>query len=128
MSSSCCCGNKARIAAYFVGIAGTLLIVGALAWLIIQKTRPVGVDQARVELRTKNLAEMRALDKAALETYGWVDQTKGLVRLPVDRAMEMTIALWQNPSAARSNLLGRIEKATAKPPREAESIRVGPAR
>lgn len=116
MSSSCCCGNKARIAAYFVGIAGTLLIVGALAWLIIQKTRPVGVDQARVELRTKNLAEMRALDKAALETYGWVDQTKGLVRLPVDRAMEMTIALWQNPSAARSNLLGRIEKATAKPP------------
>ncbi len=116
MSSFCCHSNKATIAAYFVGIAGTLLIVGALAWLIIQKTRPAGVDQVRVELRTKNLAEMRALDKAALETYGWVDQTKGLVRLPVDRAMEMTIALWQNPAAARSNLLDRIEKATAKPP------------
>ncbi len=116
MSSSCCRGNKATIAAYFVGITGALLIVGALAWLVIQKSRPAGVDQARVTLRTKNLAEMRALDKAAVETYGWVDQTKGLVRLPVDRATEMTIALWQNPSAGRSNLLERLEKATAKPP------------
>jgi hypothetical protein len=30
--------------------------------------------------------------------------------------MEITLQEWQNPQAARSNLMARVEKATAKAP------------
>lgn len=111
--------DAAQLAAWLIGIAGTLLIVGWLAWLVAQRTRPPGVDQVRAELRRKNLAELRAENQAALTSYGWVDPTKGIVRLPVDRAVELTLQLWQDPAAGRSNLLARVAKATAKAPEKA---------
>jgi hypothetical protein len=106
----------ATLAAWVVGGAGTLLIVGWLAWMVAVRTQAPGLDQARIELRRKNLAELRAENHAALTTYGWVDPVKGLVRLPVTRAMELTLELWKDPAAGRSNLLTRLDKATAKPP------------
>lgn len=108
--------DRARLGAWVVGIAGTMLIVGWLAWLVAQRTRPPGVDQVRAELRRKNLAELRADNQAALTSYGWIDQAKGIVRLPADRAVELSLQLWQDPAAGRSNLLARLDKATAKAP------------
>jgi hypothetical protein len=35
------------------------------------------------------LRQMRAAEDAALNSYGWVDKDAGIVRIPVDRAMEM---------------------------------------
>jgi hypothetical protein len=110
--------DRARTAAYAVGIAGTFLILAALVWML-QRTPPPAIDQARAELRRKNIAEMQAADHLALTTYDWLDKTKGIVRLPIDRALELSIQLWQDPAAGRSNLLSRLEKATAKPPEQA---------
>lgn len=109
-------GDTARLAAWCIGVAGTFLIVGWLAWLVAERTRPAGVDQARAELRRKNLGELRAANEAALASYGWLDPTKGIVRLPVQRAVELSLQLWQDPAAARAELLSRLDKATAKPP------------
>jgi hypothetical protein len=36
-----------------------------------------------------DLAEMRAAEDKELQTYGWVDKEKSIVRLPIDRAMEL---------------------------------------
>jgi len=54
-----CCGglDQAKTAAWFVGIAGTFLLVGGLAWWVFQRTQPPGVDTARATLRYNNLAE-----------------------------------------------------------------------
>jgi hypothetical protein len=38
------------------------------------------------------------------------------VRLPIAEAMKLALRDWQNPAAARSNLIARVEKATAVPP------------
>jgi hypothetical protein len=38
------------------------------------------------------------------------------VRLPINEAMKLALREWQNPAAARSNLIARVEKATAVPP------------
>ena len=38
------------------------------------------------------------------------------MRIPIDRAVELSLKLWQDPAAARSNLIARVEKATAVPP------------
>jgi hypothetical protein len=35
------------------------------------------------------LKEFRAGEDAVLNTYGWVDPEKGIVRIPVSRAMEL---------------------------------------
>jgi hypothetical protein len=39
----------------------------------------------------KNLAEMRAGEQKVLDTYGWVDQQKGVVRIPVEQAMDLLL-------------------------------------
>lgn len=42
--------------------------------------------------RAARLAELRGKELTGLTTYGWVDQSAGVVRLPIDRAMELVVA------------------------------------
>jgi hypothetical protein len=114
-----CCREavaSGRAAAWFLGLAGSLLVVGGLAWWVFQRTQPAGVDTARATLRYNNLAEIRAAEHQALTTAGVVDKTKGIYRIPVTNAVELFLRLWQDPQAGRTNLLARLDKATAKAP------------
>ena len=38
-----------------------------------------------------DLAKMRETENRALSTYGWVDRQKGIVRIPIGRAMDLTL-------------------------------------
>ena len=38
-----------------------------------------------------DLGEMRAAEQRALTSYGWVDRQKGIVRIPIDQAMRLTL-------------------------------------
>jgi hypothetical protein len=113
-----CCGglDQAKTAAWFVGIAGTFLLVGGLAWWVFQRTQPPGVDTARATLRYNNLAEIRAAEHAALTTAAVIDRDKGIYRVPITNAVELLLRLWKDPAAGRADLLERVAKATAKPP------------
>jgi hypothetical protein len=102
--------------ALFAGILGSLLIVAALVWAMQHYTQPPPLGEDRVAQRKKALAELRAAEASELTSYGWLDQTKGIVRLPIAEAMKLALREWQNPPAARSNLIARVEKATAVPP------------
>jgi hypothetical protein len=42
------------------------------------------------------------------------------VRLPIEDAKTMTVKAWQNPAAARADLLARVEKANVQPPKPPE--------
>jgi len=35
------------------------------------------------------LKQLRATEDAILTTYGWVDREKGIVRIPIDRAIDL---------------------------------------
>jgi hypothetical protein len=39
----------------------------------------------------EDLAKLRAGEEAALNSYGWVDRKTGIVRIPIERAMELTV-------------------------------------
>jgi hypothetical protein len=41
--------------------------------------------------RQAHLAEMRARERTAQTTYAWIDRGRGVVQLPIDRAMELTL-------------------------------------
>ena len=102
--------------AYLAGIVGALLIVGALSWAMYNYMQPEPLGKNRAEERAKALAELQAADNDALHNVGWVDQTKGLVRLRIEDAIAIVERDWQNPAAARSNLIARAEKANPPPP------------
>jgi hypothetical protein len=107
-------------AASVIGIVGSLLIVAALAWAIHEYTQPAPLGEDRAALRARTLVEMRAAEADALHNTAWIDQGKGLVRLRIEDAMKLVEREWQNPPAARSNLIERVEKATALPPKAPE--------
>ena len=102
--------------AYLLAILGSFLIVAALVWAMQRYSQPPPLGQERIALRKKALAEMRAAEASELGSYGWIDQGKGVVRLPIDEAMKLVLRDWQNPAAARSNLIARVEKAVAVAP------------
>jgi hypothetical protein len=39
----------------------------------------------------EDLATLRAREDEALRSYGWVDRNGGVVRIPIDRAIELTL-------------------------------------
>jgi hypothetical protein len=106
---------------YVVAILGALLIVAALVWLTQRYTRPAALDAARAAERAKALVDLRAAEAEALSTPAWIDQSKGLVRLPIEEAMKQVEQVWgRDPAAGRSNLVSRVEKATAPAPKAPE--------
>lgn len=66
------------------------------------RTSTVAVDLSKIDTadqwkytekdRTARLVELRGKELTASTTYGWVDQSAGIVRLPIDRAMELIVA------------------------------------
>ena len=112
--------NKSKCVIYAVAILGTFLIMAALVKIMQSKTSSTALGADRAAERRKNLTALQADAKQATEHYAWQDQGKGLVRVPVKRAMEIALQEWQNPQAARSNLIVRVDKATAPAPKAPE--------
>jgi hypothetical protein len=53
--------------------------------------RAVEPPQPRIEASpSSDLARFRLFEDAQLHSYQWVDQSKGVVRIPIDRAIEIT--------------------------------------
>jgi len=103
-----------------LAVLGACLIFALLVGETKKYTQPPPVDEGRAALRAKALIELRAAEADALATVGWVDQAKGVVRIPIGEAMKLAEREWQNPAQARSNLISRVEKATALPPKAPE--------
>jgi hypothetical protein len=47
--------------------------------------------RATSEARRKALTELRQSEAGKLSSYAWVDQQAGVVQLPIERAMELTV-------------------------------------
>ena len=104
-----------------VAVLAACLIFAALVWQMKKYTQPApAVDEARKAERAKARADLTAAETEALNHVGWIDQTKGLVRLPITEAIKLAEREWQNPAQARSNLIARVEKANYVPPKAPE--------
>jgi hypothetical protein len=111
-NSLSCCGQSGKNVAYAIAILGAFLIVGGLTWIMIKQTSPAPISKAREEERLKNLKELRASTGDQINSYGYADQAKGLVRIPVSKAIDLTLQEWKDPAKGRAVLVDRIEKAT----------------
>jgi hypothetical protein len=91
------------IALFAAGGAVVILLAAALAfWMVQSATKrysarqsarppaPAATPEPRLQVQGSNdLREMRKAEESLLNTYGWLDREKGLVRIPVERAMEL---------------------------------------
>ena len=103
--------------AYAIAVLGALLIVAYLDHVLKKHTQAPPVDAGRAEERAKDLAEIRNAEADALNNTGWVDQSKGIVRLRIDDAKSLMLETWgKDPAAGRSNMLERAAKAYPPPP------------
>lgn len=66
------------------------VVILVIAYLPNQAA-PIPQGTKTPEERAAILRDLRARETEAATTYGWVDQTKGVVRVPIDRAMQLTI-------------------------------------
>jgi hypothetical protein len=73
------------------GILSLFLVVVAIAFVPHASTPFVGDGIHTTEQRQQNLADLRAKQAKQAASYGWVDQKTGVVQLPIDRAMELTV-------------------------------------
>jgi hypothetical protein len=112
-TNDCECRSRC---AYAAAVLGAFMIVAALVWAMRHYTTPEPLNANRGAERAKALVELRAAEADALKNPGWVDQNKGIVRLPIADAMTMVGEQWQNASVVRSNLTARAEKAMPAPP------------
>ncbi len=78
---------------------------------------PPDIDADRDAIRTKALAEIRATENTGLNSAGWVDQARGIVRLPIETAEQLAAQAWRHPVQARADLIARAEKASAPLPK-----------
>src|SRR4029077_10059783 len=70
-------------------------------------------ERIRAEDRVKKLKDVRDEDAKALTSYAWVDKNKGTVRLPIDRAMELTVADLANKKPAPAYAIAAPESSAA---------------
>ena len=97
--------NVVAITKFGIGLAILIVVTIFTLWGLFNyfKTREAGMSpkgaataagqmppEPRLE-RTpvRDLREIRAAEEQALNRYGWVDPDKGIVRIPVSRAMEI---------------------------------------
>ena len=77
----------------WLGVVLLFLFFGLLVWVICAAMpRGDSYEGKRAQARAEKLKTARADFDKSLGTYGWMDKTKGVARVPIDRAMELTMA------------------------------------
>ena len=76
----------------WLGVVLLFLFFGIFVFVLVAAT-PHGnnYEQKRAEARKKKLNDARTAAAQELNSYAWVDKGKGVARIPIDRAMQLTL-------------------------------------
>jgi len=102
--------NTRAVLGFLVGLVVVALLIHLLVWLLFlffagrEATQsgvqfPLAAGQERrvppePRLQTnpkQDLRDLLAAEDKVLNSYGWVDRTRGIVRIPIDEAMKLTV-------------------------------------
>jgi len=98
----------------WLGVVLLFVLFGAIAVAIIgPAARTDDYEKMRAENRMKKLRDARDEDAKALTAYAWIDKNKGTVRLPIERAMELTVTDLANKKPAAAGPIATPEAAAA---------------
>jgi len=98
----------------WVGVVLLFALFGVIVVAVIGPTpRGDNYEQMRAGARAKKLKDARDEETKTLTSYAWVDKNKGTVRLPIDRAMELTVADLANKKPAPAYAIAAPESSAA---------------
>ena len=77
----------------WLGVVCLFVLFGLIVLAVIGPS-PRGSDyeETRAKKRMEKLNALHEETQKELTTYAWVDKNKGVARIPIDRAMEVTVA------------------------------------
>jgi hypothetical protein len=78
------------------GLVMILLFSGFVIFLVSEGESIPNVEEVHAQTRLKNLADLNAENQKILTQYHWVDKSKGVVGVPIDRAMDLVLAELQS--------------------------------
>jgi hypothetical protein len=110
--------NVNRASGAVVGFIAASVIFIALVTIVKFSVKIPAIAADRDATISKALFEIRTNEAASLNSIGWVDKQHGVVRLPIETALQMVERNWQNPAQARADLISRAAKANAPLPKQ----------
>lgn len=109
--------NRASGAAVGFFFASILFCIFALI-LKTNATVPA-IDAGRAATLSNALSEIHSNELVSLDNAGWIDRSRGIVRLPISTALKLAAQEWRNPAQARKDLISRAKRAAAPAPKPA---------
>ena len=110
----------------WLGIVLLFLFFGIFVLVLVAATPHGNTYEAkRAEAREKKLNDARKAATQELNSYAWVDKGKGIARIPVDRAMELTLRDLASQKPAPANPIATPAQTPA--PATAPALAVSPA-
>jgi len=77
----------------WLGIVCLFGLFGLIVLAVIGPSpRTSDYEETRAKKRMEKLKTLHEESQKELTTYAWVDKNKGVARIPIDRAMEVTVA------------------------------------
>jgi hypothetical protein len=77
----------------WLGIVCLFVLFGLIVLAVIGPSpRTSDYEETRAKKRMEKLKTLHEESQKELTTYAWVDKNKGVARIPIDRAMEVTAA------------------------------------
>jgi len=77
----------------WLGIVCLFVLFGLIVLAVIGPSpRTSDYEETRAKKRMEKLKALHEENQKDLTTYAWVDKNKGVARIPIDRAMEVTVA------------------------------------
>jgi hypothetical protein len=100
--------------------AGIVLLFALFGVIVLAIVGPAprgsSYEETRAKKRVENLKTTQEEAAKALTTYGWIDKNKGIARVPIQRAMELTVAeLAQKKPAPAGPIAAPEPQAPAAP-------------
>src|SRR6476469_6294649 len=112
----------------WLGIVLLFLFFGIFV-LVLVAIAPHGntYEAKRAEARSKKLNDARNAATQELNSYAWVDKGKGIARIPIDRAMELTLRDLASKKPAPANPIETPAQAPASGSSPAPAVSPAPA-
>src|SRR6266566_412689 len=77
----------------WLGIVCLFILFGLIVLAVIGPSpRTSDYEETRAKKRMEKLKTLHEESQKELTTYAWVDKNKGVARIPIERAMELTVA------------------------------------
>jgi len=100
--------------------AGIVLLFALFGVIVLAVIGPAprgsSYEETRAKKRVENLKTTQEEAAKALTTYGWIDKNKGIARVPIERAMELTVAELAQQKPAPAGPIATPEPQAAAAP------------